>query len=74
MANLTALDKTLDLAEWKRRYAAHIMKVAEWPEVAAIQNAEAAAEELNGIWEDFENNPEGAADAEMSHWEHDGDE
>lgn len=65
---------SIEIDEWKRRYAAHIMKVAEWPEVAAIQNAEAAAEELNGIWEGFGNDPEGAADAEMSHWDDDGNE
>ena len=78
MAELLTTEPTgpLDIAEWKRRYAAHIMKVASWPEVAAMQNAEAAAAELKecGMFEGFENDPEEAADEEMSNWDDDGDE
>ena len=67
---------SLDIEEWKRRYAKRIMDCASWNEVAAMQNAEAAAQDLKecGMFEGFEDFPEDAADEEMSNWDDDGDE
>jgi len=60
--------------EWKRRFAARIMLRADWPEVPAMQCAEAAVAEYDDFQEDFQSDPEAAADEEMSCWSDGGDE
>jgi hypothetical protein len=64
--------------EWERRYAARIeeragwtkQESAEWASVGAVmleQNERAAGKAV--VWEE----PEDAADEEMSYWENDGE-
>jgi ribose 1,5-bisphosphokinase PhnN len=66
--------------EWKRRYAARIMERADWPEMAAIDASEVAAQEFERMERAAGNAidwnaecPEWAADEEMSYWENDGE-
>jgi hypothetical protein len=65
---------SIDKAEWQRRFAARIMEIAKWPEIPAIQCAESAVAEMDDMWDDYKDDPEGAADEEMSNWTDDGDE
>lgn len=63
--------------EWRRRYAARIMEVQKWPEHAAIQESREALDScghLGDIAPIFRNDPEGAADEDMSSWSDDSDE
>lgn len=60
--------------EWKRRYAARIIACASWNERAAMHCAEAGYEVMRDGCEEFADDPEGAADEEMSCWTDDGDE
>lgn len=62
----------MDEAEWKRRYAARIMAVASWPEISAMNAAEAV--DFDDMDEEFRADPELAADEEMSCWTDDGDD
>ena len=52
--------------EWLKRYAARIVAVTRVPQDFADKSAQAVSfEELS---EGFEDDPEGAADEEMSYW------
>jgi hypothetical protein len=63
----------LIVAEWKRRYAAHVMEKAGWNERAAMRAAEGGYELHQHTPEADLPNPEDEADEEMSHWEDDGE-
>lgn len=58
--------------EWRRRFAARIMEVTKWPDKPAMDYA--ASIELTELDDEFRDNPELAADEEMSCWTDDGDE
>lgn len=60
--------------EWQQRFAARIMKYADWAEQPAMQAAESGYEYMTTESPEFANDPEGAADEEMSCWTDDGDE
>lgn len=60
-------------AEWQQRFAARIMKHADWAEQPAMQAAESGYEYMTTESPEFANDPEGAADEEMSCWTDDGD-
>jgi hypothetical protein len=60
--------------EWQRRFAARIMKYANWAEQPAMQAAESGYEYMKSESPEFANDPEGAADEEMACWTDDGDE
>ncbi|HYU99910.1 MAG TPA: hypothetical protein VE977_13865 [Pyrinomonadaceae bacterium] len=57
----------LDALTWKERYINHIIKVAH------IEQAFAEATYEAGIPHDQTEDPEDAADIEMSYWDNDGD-
>lgn len=58
--------------EWLTRYKARFMERAGLDEAGAQCQAEAVSYEE--LVDGFEEDPEGAADEEMSNWAHDGDE
>jgi hypothetical protein len=64
--------KKLTQDEWLRRYKQRFIERAELTEAQAQQCAE--AEPFSVLSEFFEDEPEDAADEEMSCWESDGDE
>ena len=59
----------LDKQEWLRRYQQRFVDVAKLDADAARQCAE--CETFERLSEGFEDDPEGAADEEMSYWDGD---
>lgn len=65
-------EETMSQEEWLYRYKARIIDEADVTEECAQECAAAAPfAELSKGWE---NDPEGAADEELSYWTDDGDE
>jgi hypothetical protein len=56
----------MEQAEWLERYAQRLVKQAALTEDQARKAS--GAEEFSVLSEDFEDDPEGAADEEMSYW------
>jgi hypothetical protein len=59
--------ETVSKEEWMRRYKARFIQVAQLTDQEA--NDVASAVTFEEASEDFEDDPEGAADSEMSYWE-----
>lgn len=68
----TLTEETLSQEEWLRRYKARIIDEADVTPECAQECADAAT--FAELAEGWENDPEGAADEEMSYWMDDGDE
>jgi hypothetical protein len=58
---------TMERDEWLKRYADRIMAVAGVTRDFALASSKAEAFEI--LSEDYEDDPEGAADMEMSYWD-----
>ncbi len=60
-------EQRIDRDEWLRRYKRRFIERAKVTEAQA--NALAETESFTVLSEDYKNDPEGAADEEMTYWE-----